>query len=149
MADIVSVNVDTRKLQKVLADFGARADAVNIEGIVGEVVLTAMDDLVDSNGDGQWADFSPATFEMHPRRVGGELLRDTGQLVAFQILTTPGRATVRSPAPYAEYHQKGTKKLRGWVSSDDHGIPKRDFTAIDMKATLDEACATIVSEIAR
>jgi phage gpG-like protein len=148
MADIVSVNVDTRKLQKVLADFGARADAVNIEGIVGEAVLTAMDDLVDSNGNGQWAPFSEVTLRVHPRRVGGELLRDTGRLVAFQVLTLPGQATVRSPAPYAEYHQLGTKKTRGLVYSDD-GIPKRDFTAIDLKATLDEACATIVSEIAR
>jgi phage gpG-like protein len=148
MSEIVTVNVDTRKLQKVLADFGARADAVNIEGIVGEAVLTAMDDLVDSNGDGSWPDFSPVTLKVHPRRVGGELLRDTGQLVAFQVLTLPGQAIVKSPAPYAEYHQTGTKKTRGMVYSDE-GIPKRDFTAIDLKATLDEACATIVSEIAR
>ena len=148
MAEIVTVNVDTRKLQKVLADFGARADAVNIEGIVAEHVLTAMDDLVDSDGNGSWPDFSPVTLKVHPRRVGGELLRDTGLLVAFQVSTPPGQAIVSSPAPYGEYHQLGTRKTRGMVYSDE-GIPKRDFTAIDLKATLDEACATIVSEIAR
>lgn len=148
MAEIVTVTVDTRKLQKVLADFGARADAVNVEGIVAEHVLTAMDDLVDSDGNGQWDPFSEVTLRVHPRRVGGELLRDTGQLVAFQIRTLPGMAEVASPAPYGEDHQLGTKKTRGLVYSDE-GIPKRDFTAIDLKATLDEACATIVSEIAR
>jgi phage gpG-like protein len=148
MADIVTVNVDMRKLQKALRDFDQRADAVNVEGIVAETVLTAMDDLMESNGNGQWPPFSEVTLRVHPRRVGGELLRDTGLLAAFQPSSGPGWAEVRSPAPYAEYHQKGTKKTRGLVYSDD-GIPKRDFTGIDMKATLDEACTAIAEAIVR
>jgi phage gpG-like protein len=148
MAEIVTVNVDMRKLQKVLRDFDQRTDAVNIEGIVAETVLTAMDDLMESDGNGQWPPFSEVTLRVHPKRVGGQLLRDTGQLAAFQPSSGPGWAQVRSPAPYAEYHQKGTTKTRGLVYSDE-GIPKRDFTAINMKATLDEACASIVSAICR
>jgi phage gpG-like protein len=148
MAEIVTVNLDTRKLQKVLRDFDQRAEAVNIEGIVAETVLTAMDDLMESNGNGQWPPFSEVTLRVHPKRVGGQLLRDTRQLAAFQPSSGPGWAEVKSPAPYAEYHQKGTKKTRGLVYSDE-GIPKRDFTAINMKATLDEACNSIVSAICR
>jgi phage gpG-like protein len=148
MAEIVTVNVDMRKLQKVLRDFDQRTDAVNIEGIVAETVLTAMDDLMESDGNGQWPPFSEVTLRVHPKRVGGQLLRDTGQLAAFQPSSGPGWAQVRSPAPYAEYHQKGTTKTRGLVYSDEN-IPKRDFTAINMKATLDEACASIVSAICR
>jgi phage gpG-like protein len=148
MADIVTVNVDMRKLQKALRDFEQRADATNIEGIVAETVLTAMDDLMESDGNGKWPPFSEVTLRVHPRRVGGQLLRDEGKLAAFQASSGPGWAEVKSPAPYAEYHQKGTKKTRGMVYSDD-GIPKRDFTAIDMKATLEEACNSIVSAICR
>ena len=146
MADIVTVNVDMRQLVKAVHNFEERCDAANIEGIVAETVLTAMDDLLESNGNGQWPPFSEVTLRVHPKRAGGQLLRSTGQLAAFQPSSGPGWAQVRSPAPYAEYHQKCTKKTRGLVYSDD-GIPKRDFTAIDMKATLEEACASIVRAI--
>jgi len=148
MADIVTVNVDMSRLAKAVRNFEERCDAANIEGIVAETVLTAMDDLMESNGNGQWPPFSDVTLRVHPKRVGGQLLRDTGLLSRFQPSSGPGFAQVKSPAPYAEYHQKGTKKTRGLVYSDD-GIPKRDFTAIDMKATLEEACAIIVREIVK
>jgi phage gpG-like protein len=147
MPDIVSVKVDMRQLQRALDHFDRRADAANIEGIVAETVLTAMDDLVESQGNGQWPPFSPVTLKIHPERKGAKLLQLTGKLIAFQATSGPGFAEVKSPAPYGEYQQRGTTRLRGLVYSDDHGIPARDFTGIDMKGTLEEACASIVRAI--
>jgi hypothetical protein len=155
MPDIVTARVDTRKLQQAIRKFDQRADAANIEGIVAETVLTAMDDLLTSEGrqnnaGAAWPPFSPVTYRLHPDRVGGAMLQGkTGQLAMFQPRSWPGHAEVKSPAPYGAYQAEGTKKLRGWTYSDDHGIPARDFRAIPMKKTLDEACVAIIGAIVR
>lgn len=142
-----NVRLDMSKLEKALRDLDERSRAIGIESIVTETIITNIADLIDSQGNGQWPGFSPLTLILHPRRVGGMLLQHTKQLASIQAVTWPGFAVAYSPAPYAWYHQEGTSRLRGWVHSDDHGTPARDFMDIDLPATLEEVCQIVVNEV--
>jgi len=141
------VRVNAADLERRLRELGQRAKAINIEGIVAEDIVSKIDDLVDSEGNGTWPGFSPVTLKLHPRRAGGMLLQRTGQLLRLQKMTYPGYAEVSSPAPYAAYQQEGTRRLRGWVRSDDHGIPPRDFMAIDIEDTLEGVCKLVTKDL--
>jgi len=145
----VRVYVDTTELCRVIEGFEERLNACNPEGIIAETVVTAIDDLIQSQGNGNWPFFSPVTFKVHPDRIGGKLLQGpTGQLANVQPESRPGLATVTSPAPYAQYQQEGTSITWGLIHSRD-GIPARDFMGIDLVSTLEDACGLIVQEVVR
>jgi phage gpG-like protein len=134
-----------RQLEALISKFEGNARAVPM-AVIGETFATAMDDLIQSEGDGNWDPFSPVTLRVHPRRRGGKLLQDTGLLANFQIGTGPNWIDILSPAPYARYQQEGTRRTRGMVYSDD-GIPARDFTDIDMDAALAESADLVLQEL--
>lgn len=142
-----NVRLDMSKLEKVLEDLDARSRAIGIEDIAAQALITKIDDLLDSQGNGNWPGFSPVTLVLHPKRVGGMLLQHNNELGAIQARSWPGLAVAESPAPYAHYQQEGTARLRGWVHSDDHGIPARDFMDIDLPETMEEICMSVVDGI--
>jgi phage gpG-like protein len=141
----VNVKFDMRKLNKLLERYETNARSISMD-IVGGTVAAAIDDLIQSEGGGNWEPFSPVTLKLHPRRRGGSLLQATGQLANMQVDSDRNWTTITSPAPYAIYHHTGTNRVRGWVFSDE-GMPKRDFLDIDMDATLEKAAQLILADI--
>lgn len=144
----VNVKFDMGQLEALLGRYARNAKQVkNFLDIAGSDVATAIDDLIQSEGDGQWDPLSVVTEKLHPRRVGGKLLQGpTGQLANMQIEPGGNYVDIISPAPYGIYHHTGTEKVRGWVHSDK-GMPARDFLAIDLGATLDKSGEAILAEI--
>lgn len=143
----IRVRVDMRQLSKAFAGFDRRLQSADPEGIIADTIVASIDDLIASEGNGSWPPFSPVTLKVHPKRRGGKLLQDTGQLAQMQPESAPGLATVTSPAPYAFYHQEETN-VRGLVNSS-RKKPIRDPMGIDLMETLEEACVLIVQEIVR
>jgi phage gpG-like protein len=141
----VKVRFDTSGLEDALKHYEKNAQSFPIS-IVGDTIATAMDNLIDAGGRIRWEPFRPLTLELHPRRAGGQLLRDKGELASFQMDEGPDWVEVLSPAPYGVFHQQGTSKVRGWVHSD-RGMTARDFTDIDMGSALGEAINLITAEI--
>jgi phage gpG-like protein len=145
MALPVNVKFDMRQLEMLLSHYEGKARSIPMS-IVGETVAAAIDDLIESEGDGSWKRFSPVTLKLHPNRRGGKLLQATGRLANMQIRSGTNWVDVESPAPYAIYHHMGTDQVRGWVESDE-GMPQRDFLDIDMVSTLEEAAGLILADI--
>jgi phage gpG-like protein len=92
-----------------------------ISGQVAQMLLVAVEDQFDSKGKGKWPGLSPSTIKRHPRRAGGKLLQDTGELVgSLRPRHDQEVAEVVTSNPYAGYHVEGTKHM-----------PARDFTDLD------------------
>ncbi len=145
----VDIHVDTRELGSAIRNIANRVPQVALP-IIGETLSTAIDALIRSTGqtgtDGPWEPFSPVTFKIHPRREGGHLLQNTGELANMQIEEGSDWVEVGSPAPYAGYHVTGTTKnaLPGMGP-----MPARNFLAVDLDRVLEEAADQIVEEVAR
>ena len=131
------VTVDTSDLGRIFSELNARAQSIPM-AMVAAPFVTAIDDEIQSQGKGKWPPFADATLRMHPRRKGGKLLQDTGQLAQMQVDEQDAIQTafVFSPADYAWKHANGYKR-----------IPKRDYLDIDMDGTAEIACMAIVQEI--
>ena len=132
----VDVGIDVSQLVAQLEEFITDAKGFPM-AIIGETFITAIDDLIQSEGNGQWEGFSESTLRRNPKRKGGELLQDTGLLANIQSETGPDYWQGESPAPYAKWHVNGTKHM-----------PKRDFLDIDMEQTLDEVIIQFMEEVA-
>lgn len=104
-------------------------------------LMSAVDDVIQSEGkagsDGAWAPFSPRTFKIHPRRIGGKLLQDTGALANVQVIDVQAQSvTVASIPFYAKFHQTGTK----WM-------PKRDPFAVNFPKLLEEIAEDLLQQV--
>lgn len=143
----VDISVDMSELQGELSKIGDRVDLAL--PIIGEVLVTAIDELIQSEGaagtEGEWEPFSPVTFKIHPRREGGKLLQDTGELANMQTEIGPDFVEVFSPAPYAGYQMDGVDPN---PIPEFGPIPARDPFAIDLDDVLGEACQLIEEVIA-
>jgi hypothetical protein len=139
MGDVRAVFVTT-KFEDVLTSYVRRTESVPMS-VIAEGLITAIDDLIQSEGNGDWPDLLPSTLKRHPRRRGGQLLQDTGLLAQIQQSPDspgPDWVEVRSPAPYAIYHTSDEPRKI---------IPLRDFLAIDMPAVLDNIGEELLREI--
>ena len=141
MAGDVRAIFVTTHLEETLKAYVRRLDGVPME-VLAEGLITAIDDEIQSEGQGEWPDFAESTLRRHPKRKGGQLLQDTGQLANIQQMPgSPGPdfVEVGSPAPYAIYHTSPKPRKQ---------IPLRDFLDIDMPAVLDGIADDILREIA-
>jgi len=144
---LVNVSVDTSELGRCIEQYSDRIKAVPM-AIIGEGLVTAIDDLIQSEGEGRWPGFSPVTLRLHPERRGGKLLQDTGQLANVQITEeTPNSVTVASPAGYAGFHVTGTYQDNIYNAYAPHEMPARNFLGINIGNVLDEAAESITDEI--
>lgn len=142
----MQIYVDTSNLEKALDAIGRDATAADLD-VLGEIVSTAVDDVIQSQGNGQWPWLSATTLKLHPKRRGGKLLQDRGHLANLQTSRGPGYVKVRSPAPYAGFHITGTKQKNIYRANAPHTMPVRDFMDIDFESALDELADTILREI--
>jgi len=138
----VKVEFITDQFQGVLLAYNARKRAIPLD-VIAQSLITAIDDRLQSEGNGQWLPLQNTTLERHPNRLGGSLLQDTGLLA--QIQQSPGSPNpnwveVMSPAKYAIYHTSDRPRKV---------IPLRDFLAIDMPRVLEQIGNTLLAEIDR
>jgi len=137
----MSVTFDTKELEAIFKELVERTKNVPM-GLVAAPYVTAVDDEINTEGQGRWPPFSEVTFRFHPHRRGGKLLRDTNVLANIQVedMQSIGLAKIFSPAKYAYKHANGYRKGK-------ERIPKRDFLDINMDATTEKACVAIVTQI--
>ncbi len=135
----VDVTLDVVDLERVVDSVGWRVKDIPMS-LLGEGMITAIDELIQSEGDGKWTPFAASTLLRHPRRAGGLLLQNTGLLANLQMETGPDWVEVESPAPYSYWHTVGTKRTK---------MPARDFLAVDMGAVLEELADLVADEVSR
>jgi phage gpG-like protein len=132
----INVTIDTRELEREIQRFAERKRAFPMATLASRLDA-AVQDLIESEGRGRWDRLKETTLIRHPRRRGGKLLQDTGQLKTMQLSSGPDWAQVTSPAPYAGYHVSGTPDM-----------VRRDFLDLNMSAVLEELAQIIATEIA-
>lgn len=103
---------------------------------VGTLLQNAIDDLIESEGNGKWPKLAPSTLKRRPRRKGGRLLQDRGFLNKIQVETGRNWVSAGSPVDYAIYHVTGTRNM-----------PQRDFLDIDMDQFVEDAGNLIAADI--
>lgn len=128
----------TTALEGVLTGYIRRNRSLSMSTIAAGLI-TAVDDLIQNEGDGRWPDLAASTIKRHPHRRGGSLLQDTGLLASIQESPDspgPDWVQVESPAPYSWYHVSGTRNM-----------PERDFLLVDFARVLEQAADEIAQEI--
>lgn len=137
----------TTELEGRLTAYVRRAKNAPMK-IIADALITAIDDLIQSEGNQTWEPFHENTLRRHPERAGGELLQGTtGQLANIQHSPgSPGPdwVQIESPAPYSWYHVTGTHNKDG-----SERMPKRDFMDIDLERVLTEVADDICEEIVK
>ena len=130
----VIVHVDVSDINDIFEGMAQRVEAYPM-ALISEGLATAVDDLIQAEGDGQWAPLSPNTLRRRPRRKGGMLLQDYGLLADIQTREGGDWAEAWSPAPYAGFHITGTE----WM-------PERDWTDIPMASVLEQFTEDILDD---
>lgn len=147
MSDNIDVKIDASDLEKRLKKYALRDRNIDMS-IAVQAMDAAMSDVISSEGakgnQGKWKPFSPVTFKIHPKRIGGQLLQDTGILAAFDFDIKPREAEVYSPAPYAKHHVKGTKRKDG-----TEYMPRRDFTDVKWGPLLEDIADSMMVEVVK
>jgi phage gpG-like protein len=143
MANFVDIKVDTSDVSKKLRRLSLRARNIDMPS-VAEALSTAIDDVITSQGkkgrQRGWKPFSPTTLKWRPNRIGGQLLQDTGLLAAMETRIEGYTVIASSPAPYAKYHQTGTKRGK-------RPMPRRDPFAIVWGRLLDDIADMLLVEV--
>lgn len=128
------VHFDLSDLVSVFNDIADSVESYPMELVTTDMV-GSVDELIDSQGNGEWDPLKDSTIRRHPRRAGGRLLQDTGLLANIQPSNGPDWAEVASPAPYSGFHVTGTRNM-----------VKRDWTDIDMDLLLDNILDAIMED---
>jgi hypothetical protein len=110
----VADEIDTTELTTVLASVRLRAQNVDRD-LLGQILLTAIDDVIQSEGTkgaaGAWEPFSPNTRRKRGAMSDAKLLQDTGLLANMQLEQGPDYMDAVSPADYTIRHVEGNDNL--------------------------------------
>jgi len=138
VADLVNPIFVTSDLEGRLLGYIRRENQLSMK-VIAQGIITAVDDLIQNEGGGEWEGLSDATIARHPRRKGGSLLQDTGLLANVQATGFGADwVEVESPAPYSFYHVEGTRHM-----------PARNFLDIDLGLVLEQTADEIGQEISK
>lgn len=140
------VHFDVTELERELRKLGQDVENIPLS-IITEGLITAIDDEIQSEGQGQWPALSDVTLALHPKRIGGRLLQDLGELANLQATEGPDWVEVASPAPYASFHVTGTEQMNIFQTYAPHKMPARNFLDIDIERVLNEAAEAILLEV--
>lgn len=137
----IEVKFDVSDIAKTMKQYQNRVKNVQMS-TVAEILQTAVDDLIQAEGvggtQGKWKGFAASTLKSKPKRKGGSLLQDGGDLADMQPKEGDWWAGVVSPAEYAGWHITGTANM-----------PVRDFFALNFDKVLEEIGESIIEEIER
>lgn len=135
------VEIDVSELEHVLVALRVRAENVDRD-VLGQILLTAVDDVIQSEGAagaaGAWDPFSPNTRRKRGSMSEAKLLQDTGLLATMDLTSGPDFMLVTSPADYAIFHVEGNDNL-----------PVRDPFDVNMDAMLDEIEGVVMDDVER
>ena len=126
--------IDVSDVIRLLEDIGHEVETYPME-LIAEGLVGAVDDVIASEGGGEWEPLSPNTLKRRPRRIGGQLLQDRGLLANIQPAHGPDWAEAASPAPYGGFHITGTRFM-----------PARDWTDIDLDTVMEAFLDQIMHE---
>ncbi len=136
----VDVTLDTRELEKRLADLRKRAgNLTDVMAVVAEHLVSAVSDEFDSAGHGTWAPLAESTLKKR-RGSSAQILKDTGRFAA-SIRADAGAdfAEASTDVSYAVFHVSEAARSK---------IPLRNpFDLPD--EVLDEATDILVAELTR
>lgn len=147
MAELISsrvVDVDVSELVRLLKMHERRAenlDAVNSRG--AEILLLAVEDLFESEGNGEWEPLAEATLRKRRGTGGDKILQDTGVLVQSHQTDHGGDFfAVFTNDPKALPHLDGARR-GNWE------LPQRDFHAVDLDEVQEAFADDLLQELAR
>lgn len=151
MAGVVKFAMD--ELVAIVDKMRDRADTVP-RAPLALIIADAIEEEIETEGHGDWAEFSPATIAMHPMtkkgkkisrsRAGGKLLQSTGKLANIQTKSSHKWVKAFSPAKkYAHYHVTGTRRFGRQY------MPARDFLAVDLDAVIERIGVVFLEEMTR
>jgi len=141
MASDIRAAFVTTHLEDALTAYVKRMNGMPLD-ILAEGLITAIDDRIQNEGNGEWPELAESTLRRRPKRKGGQLLQDTGLLANIQQMPGspgPNWVEVGSPAPYAIDHTSPKPRRI---------IPLRDFLDIDMADVLDGIADDILEDVA-
>ena len=125
-ADVLSM---LTKLHERMGDLGPVMQA--IAGYMYDSSEQAFANQRDPVTGDPWPEFSDTTLQLRPDRAGGQLLRDSAQLVGSLMQESDGlSAYYATDKPYAAMHQfGGTTSPRSMIPNVE--IPARPFLGLD------------------
>ncbi len=131
-ADVLSM---LTKLHERMGDLGPVMQ--EIAGYMHDSSEQAFANQRDPVTGDPWPEFSDTTLQLRPDRAGGQLLRDSAQLVGSLMQESDGlSAYYATDKPYAAMHQfGGTTSPRSMIPNVE--IPARPFLGLDDVATED------------
>lgn len=137
--DEVNVQVDVSDLNRAIHRYEDRTKNLPMD-LVGQMLVNAADEMFDTEGaagtDGPWTPLAESTLKRYPRRVGGQILQDTGATAAVQVDEIQEfSVTITSPTGWSGFHIDGTRYM-----------PKRDFFAFDFGKVLDDVGDEVLQE---
>ena len=138
----VDVTADLSELQKFLTKWRKRAaDLTPVMAVVAEHLVAAVNDELESAGNGRWAPLAESTLKKRRKEGrGAQVLKDTGRLAAsIRADAGPDFAEASTDVGYAVYHASEAPRAL---------IPLRNpFDLPD--EVLDEATDILVAELLR
>ncbi len=125
-ADVLSM---LTKLHERMGDLGPVMQ--EIAGYMHDSSEQAFANQRDPVTGDPWPEFSDTTLQLRPDRAGGQLLRDSAQLVGSLMQESDGlSAYYATDKPYAAMHQfGGTTSPRSMIPNVE--IPARPFLGLD------------------
>jgi len=134
-----NVVTDASDVLKQVEAFEKRGgDLAPTMAIVAEMLVEAVNDEFETEGQGGWDPFAPSTVAGNSRRKGGKLLQDFGVLAgSIEPSSGPRFAEASTGVEYAVHHLFGAPK---------GNLPRRDFFDVP-DAVFDEAIELILDVI--
>lgn len=129
----MEVTLNWSELDHVLSELYAHGANLNdLRPVIGEILVTAIDEVFDTEGNGKWKKSQRAELQ------GGKTLQDTGILAGSISTEYPENGTVAAgtDVPYGIFHLEGTKKME-----------VRDFLDIDWEGVSEEVSEFLVGEV--
>ena len=124
-------------LVKMVKEFERRGN--NLEDItpaVAQVLVSAVDDVFQTQGFGKWPDLAPATIRAR-RGSGAKILQDKGVLAGSITPRSSARvAEAFTRVPYGTYQVTGTSRM-----------PERNFLKINLKKTTERIGQILIREV--
>ncbi len=110
----------------------------DITPAIAQLLVSAVEDVFESEGFGSWPDLAPATIRAR-RGTNAKILQDTGNLAgSIQPRSGSRVAEAFTRVPYAKFHVSDAPR---------NVIPKRDFLAIKFKDVTSQAAQILLREV--
>jgi phage gpG-like protein len=130
----IAVTVDTRDVERLLADFHERGEDLSpIMAEVAEMLVAGIEDEFQTQGRGNWAPLAASTLRSR-RGSSAMILQDTGRLAgSIQPRSGPDFAEAGSDVAYGKFHITGTRHMpaRNFLDIDEQVFDEAEMAILD------------------